>query len=176
MCGTIAVNTIGEDELSELVRWLRRLASRRLGDVQGNVSLHTSVLVNEAFLKLLRGQTFERHTDRAYRYAAAARAVREAFASAVRTRNAAKRGAGLRRINLLGHLADPRYTADFSDLHEAVERLAAADSRSAQVVDLKFFAGLTTKEIASLLAVSESTIEADWRKARKFVYRFLTSQ
>ncbi|XZE52925.1 ECF-type sigma factor [Planctomycetaceae bacterium SH139] len=166
---------LSEDELSALVGWLRIKASEKLQRLPNDATLQTTVLLNETFIKLLRGRTFERNATRAYRYTAAARALREVFATAVRSRNTAKRGVGLHRVNLLGDLADPKRQADFSDLHEAVESLSSKEPRAATVVDLKFYAGLTIQEIAKLLEVSESTVEADWRLARKFILRFLTS-
>lgn len=175
IASTFANDALSEEELRALISWLRRKASNKLRSWTRKDILQTTVLVNEAMIKLLNGRTFERNNARAYYYAAASRAVREAFATLVRTANTEKRGARIQRVSLCADVADPRQSVDFADLHEAIEALSQRNQRASSVVDLKFYAGLTISEIAELLDVSESTVESDWREARRFLLRFLKS-
>ena len=161
-------------ELKAIIDRMRRHASARLAGCPPQLSMQTTALVNEAFLRLLNSNSAQEANSRAYVYATACRSVREAFATVVRTENAQKRGGGWSRVNLMDGVAESALERGLDDLHEAIELLAAENSRAATVVDLKFFGGLTFPEIAEALEVSLSTVESDWREARRRLFTILS--
>jgi RNA polymerase sigma factor (TIGR02999 family) len=115
---------------------------------------------------------WNRATNRAYLFAAAARTIRRVLADHARRRNAQKRSGGWRRLpidHLLGCYADENL--DLIELHEALERLEELNDRAAQVVTLRFFGGLTVWEVADHLGISVATAESDFRFARAWIRR-----
>lgn len=164
-----------KEELEALLVWLQEKARSSLRDYPPNFTLNTTALVHEAVIRLMRARPSEATNRRAYLFGAGAQAVREALADAVRKRMRLKNGAKFHRINLLDIPGNQSTVhADFLDLHEAVEALKNRSERLAQVVDLKFYAGWTIKQIAKELKVSDWVVENDWRKAREFLKRYLT--
>ncbi len=161
-------------ELKAIIDRMRRHASARLANCPSELAMQTTALVNEAFLRLLRSSSAQQPSSRAYVYATACRAVREAFATIVRTENAQKRGGEWSRVNLMDGVADSPLRRGLDDLHEAIELLSSENMRAATIVDLKFFGGLTFPEIAEALEVSLSTVEADWREARRRLFAMLS--
>lgn len=152
---------------------LKRVAHRRLRALDSHPTLCTTELVHEAFLKLARPGD-ARWEGRAHFFGAASRAMRQVLVDLARRRGAAKRGGGLRALSLTD--ADAALQVDLErilELDAALDRLDAADPRLRQVVELRFFGGLSEAEIASLLGVSARTIERDWLKARLFLLREL---
>src|SRR5213595_3865027 len=122
-------------ELTPLVyEELRRLAHRQMGAERPDHTLQTTALANEAYLRLA-DQTNPRWQNRAHFFAVAARAMRQILVSYARSRQAQKRGGGALKIDLdEAALVSPEESKEIVDLHEALERLAALDSRKAQVV------------------------------------------
>jgi RNA polymerase sigma factor (TIGR02999 family) len=157
------------DRLFELVyARLQRLAHGRLAR-GGSVTLDTTGLVHEAYLKFVDHDKAEMR-DRQHFFAVAASAMRQIVIDHVRSRRAAKRGGGAEHAELhesrIGS-GDP--PVDLLELNDALDALAELDARLAQVVELKFFTGLSFAEIAAALDVTERTIQRDWRKARAFL-------
>ncbi|MHC5112780.1 MAG: ECF-type sigma factor [Planctomycetota bacterium] len=110
--------------------------------------------------------------DRAHFCRVAARAMRQILVDHARKRNAVKRGGDMERMTLsdtVGMIGGA--PLDLLALDEAMERLAALDERQARVVEFRFFGGITVQEIASVLDVSVSTVESDWRMARAGLHR-----
>lgn len=152
---------------------LRRAAARALRRERSDHTLQPTELVHEVFLKLL-GSGPEAWQDRAHFIGVAARAMRQILVDHARRRNAAKRGGGWARTTigdeLLGQDVAP---AEMLALNDALDRLDALDPRLRAVVEYRFFGGLTEKEIAELLGVTERTVQRDWVKARAWLYKEL---
>ena len=139
----------GEDavlaELTPLVyEELRRLAHRQMGAERQDHTLQTTALVSEAYLRLA-DQANPRWQNRAHFFAVAARAMRQILVSYARSYQSQKRGGGALKVELdEAALVSPEESKQIVDLHEALETLATLDSRKAQVVELKYFGGLST--------------------------------
>jgi RNA polymerase sigma-70 factor, ECF subfamily len=149
---------------------LRRIAHRHMGRERPDHTLQTTALVNEAYLRLA-DQTNPRWQNRAHFFAVAARAMRQIVVDYARSQQSQKRGGGLLRIELdEAAVVSPEQSKEIVDLHEALERLAALDSRKAQVVELKYFGGLNYDEMAEVLKISRITVRRDWEFARLWLY------
>jgi RNA polymerase sigma factor (TIGR02999 family) len=163
-------------ELTPLVyEELRRLAHHYMEGQRPDHTLQTTALVNEAYLRLA-DQTNPNWQSRAHFLAVAARAMRQILVSYARSNRAQKRGGGGARIELdESAILSPEQSKEIVDLHEALERLAALDSRKAQVVELKFFGGLNYDEIAEVLNIARITARRDWEFAKLWLYTELHS-
>jgi RNA polymerase sigma factor (TIGR02999 family) len=149
---------------------LRRVAHHHLSRQRPGHTLQTTALVNEAYLRLA-DQTNPRWQNRAHFFAVAARAMRQILVSYARTQQAQKRGGGAVRVDLdEAALVSPEESREIVELHEALEQLAALDSRKAQIVELKYFGGLNYDEIAEVLKISRITVRRDWEFARVWLY------
>ncbi len=148
---------------------LRRLAAARMRRERPDHTLQATALVNEVYLKLV-DQTRAQWRNRAQFFAVAARAMHQILVDYARTRGREKRGGGQVAVTLekIEAGADTDLD-DLLDLDEALERLAAIEPRQARVVEMRFFAGLTTEEIAEVLNVSAATVDRDWRSARAWL-------
>jgi RNA polymerase sigma factor (TIGR02999 family) len=158
-------------ELTPLVyEELRRLAHYHMGGQRPNHTLQTTALINEVYLRLA-DQTNPRWQNRAHFFAVAARAMRQILVSYARSQQAQKRGRGAIKVELdEAAIVSPEESKEIVDLHEALETLATLDSRKAQVVELKYFGGLTYDEIAEVLKVSRVTVRRDWEFAKVWLY------
>ena len=158
-------------ELTPLIyEELRRLAHREMGAERPYHTLQTTALVNEAYLRLA-DQTNAQWQNRAHFFAVAARAMRRILVSYARSQRAQKRGGGAPKMELdEAALVSPEESQQIIDLHEALERLAALDSRKAQIVELKYFGGLNYDEMAEVLKISPVTVRRDWRFAKAWLY------
>ncbi|MEM7199198.1 MAG: ECF-type sigma factor [Planctomycetota bacterium] len=152
------------DELLPLVyEELRALARRRLAREQPGQTLQATVLVHEAYLRVAddRGPKWN---GRGHFFGAAAQAMRRILVEQARRRQQQRRGGGLQRRELDDEdLAIDAPSADVLAVDEALQRLEGTDPRKAQIVHLRYFAGLTNQETAEVLGVSVGTIERDWR-------------
>jgi RNA polymerase sigma-70 factor (ECF subfamily) len=149
---------------------LRRLARHYMRSERTDITLQTTALVNEAYLRLVDFKRM-RFKDRAHFFAVSAQLMRRILVDHARRRNL-KRGAGLQHlsleeINVLG----PERDANLVMLDDAMLALARFDSRKAQVVELRFFGGLSVEETAEVLNVSSITVMRDWNSARAWLYR-----
>ena len=152
---------------------LREIAHRHLRHESPGQTLSTTALVHEAYLKLV-DQTRTEWQDRAHFCAVAARAMRRILVDRARRRHAQKRGGRQRPLPL----DESRVSVDeqatlIVALDDALERLAALRERLAQVVELRFFGGLTEQETAEILGVSTRTVRRDWVKAKAWLFREL---
>jgi RNA polymerase sigma factor (TIGR02999 family) len=149
---------------------LRRTAGALMRRERPDHTLQPSALVHEALLRLLTGEALAEAPDRRYLFGAAARAMRQVLVDHARRRRAAKRPGHGARVPLDEALAafDER-GLDVVALHESLERLARSHPRPAQVVELRFFGGLSVPEVAEALGVSQGTVEGDWRFARAWL-------
>jgi RNA polymerase sigma-70 factor, ECF subfamily len=149
---------------------LRRLAHRQMVAERTNHTLQTTALVNEAYLRLT-DQTDPRWQNRAHFFAVAARAMRRILVSYARSRQSQKRGGGVLKVDLdEAVVVSPEESKEIVDLHEALERLATLEPRKAQVVELKYFGGLSYDEMAEVLKISSITVRRDWRFAKAWLY------
>ena len=155
--------------LATLYQELHTMARRQLAGQHGQ-TLDATALVHEAYLKLA-GRGEAKFDDRAHFFAYAASAMRSVVVDYARQRLAQKRGGDLHRVtdlpeDLEGGL---RLDEEMLSLDSALTKLAAVDARLAQVVELRYFTGLSELEIATLLKRSERSIRRDWQKARVFL-------
>ncbi|HZV24261.1 MAG TPA: ECF-type sigma factor [Luteimonas sp.] len=162
--------------LSTLYQELHAMARRQLAGQQAH-TLDATALVHEAYLKLIGRQTAQ-FDDRAHFFAYAASAMRSVVVDYARQRLAQKRGGDLHRVTELPEEVEGglRLDEETLGLDTALTRLAAVDERLAQVVELRYFAGLSELEIASLLKRSERSIRRDWQKARLFLLASLKDE
>jgi RNA polymerase sigma factor (TIGR02999 family) len=152
---------------------LRRLAHRYMEGERPDHTLQTTALVNEAYLRLA-DQTNPNWQSRAHFFAVAARGMRRILVSYARSNRAQKRGGGAARIELdEAAILSPEQSKEIVDLHEALERLGTLDSRKAQVVELKYFAGLNHDEIAEVMKISAVTVRRDWVFAKAWLHKEL---
>ena len=158
---------------SEVYDELRRLARIQRRRWDGDYTLGTSALVHEAFLRLDRGHT-RTWNDRHHFFAVASRAMRQILLDYAKERTALKRGGGSEVLTLSeGDAMSPQVAEEVIALHEALERMGAFDARSAQVVELRFFAGLTLEQTAQALETSIATVRRDWTWARAWLRKEL---
>lgn len=153
---------------------LRRIARGKMaGEKQGG-TLDTTGLLHEAWLRLEKSAP-EKWRDRKQFYAAAVETMRRILAEAARRRLAAKRGGGEDVVPLEDDLPVPAPMTDdrLLAVHEVLDRLEAEHPEDAQIVKLRFFAGMGNEEIAALLGVSERTVERHWKLAKLWLYREL---
>ena len=149
---------------------LRRLAASYLNREAPGHTLQPTALVHEAYLRLI-GQEQVDWNNRAQFLGLAAIMMRRVLVNHARDRHAAKRGGNAQRVPLSDvDIASTPQDVDIIDLDDALERLGGLDARKARIVELKFFGGLTTAEIAEVLHISPATVERDWAFARAWLY------
>jgi len=155
---------------------LRRIAYRMLQGERVDHTLSGTALVHEAFVRLVDQNRVD-WQDRAHFFAVAAQACRRILIDHARKHRAKKRGGGRARITIDRlQLEEARKSEDLLDLHEALERLEALNERLSQVVEYRYFGGLSESEIAEVLGVSERTVRRDWVKAKGWLHRELTAE
>ena len=151
---------------------LHRLARRQLRNRRPGQTLTTTALVHEAFLKLVRRPVAPE--DQTHFFALAARAMRQILVDHARAHCSQKRNRGLRATTLdEGAIPVDAIAEDLIGIDRALGRLELLDERLAQIVEWRFFAGMTEEEIARSLNVTARTVRRDWQKARAFLYREL---
>jgi RNA polymerase sigma factor (TIGR02999 family) len=142
----------------------------------GLATLQTTALINEAYLRLVDGAKVP-WQNRTHFYAVCARLMRRVLVDRARARRADKRGGDDRPIALADWQGSvPARDEEVLALHEALERLAQADARKAEVVELRYFGGLTVEETAEALGMSAETVVRDWKVARMWLRRELRSR
>jgi len=154
-----------------LYQELRRLAKDYLAHERPDHTLQPTALVHEAYLRLVQQQRID-WSCRAQVLGIAARMMRRILVNYAVSRNAEKRGAGLRVTMPELEIADLR-ALELEDLDMALNRLEEIDPRQAQIVELRFFSGLTVEETASVVDVSADTVKREWRTARLWLAREL---
>jgi RNA polymerase sigma factor (TIGR02999 family) len=150
---------------------LRRLAKQRLAQEKPGQTLQATAQVHEAYLRLVGGDQEKGWDGRGHFFAAAAEAMRRILVEAARRRKAEKRGGGRGRADLdEALLAGGRTPDELLELDDLLERLAAANPRAAEVVKLRFFAGLTGDQTAAALGVSPRGADSLWAYARAWLF------
>jgi RNA polymerase sigma factor (TIGR02999 family) len=162
-------------ELTPLVHGeLRRLARSHLRRERDNHTLQTDALVNEAYLRLIDLSRVE-WRDRAHFFALSARLMRRILVDYARSRLFKKRGGGIQRISIdAARDVSAGRATDLVALDDALAALAIVDARKAQVVELRFFGGLSVSEISETLQISQQTVTRDWRMAKLWLLRELS--
>ncbi len=148
---------------------LHAIAEARMRDEASGHTLQSTALVHEAYVRLSGADVS--WTDRKHFFAAAARAMRRVLTDHARARRAEKRGGALARVTLANvEAGDSGDRLDLVALDEAIDELAAQDSRKASAVELHYYAGLSYDEIAAALDVSPATVHRDLRMARAWLF------
>jgi RNA polymerase sigma factor (TIGR02999 family) len=147
----------------------REIARRCWRMERAEHTMQATALVHEAYLRLIDAQNLTWH-DRAHFFAVAARIMRRILVNHARARSRAKRGGGMRQVNLDAALmVTTELDPELVRLDEALEDLAAFDARKARVVELRYFGGLTSQEAAVVLRVSPQTVNRDWGLAKAWL-------
>lgn len=162
------------DRLMPLVyQELRRIAKRNMARERPGHTLQTTALVNEVYLRLVDASKVS-WQDRAHFFAICARTMRRILVDFARSRRYQKRGGGEQPLSLdesLDVAGGPR--SDLLAVDDALTRLAKHDARKSQVVELRFFGGLSVPETAEALKISPETVMRDWKMAKAWLYREL---
>ena len=146
---------------------LRKLAAHKLAQEKPGQTLQATALVHEAYLRLVDGEQAPHWNSRGHFYAAAALAMRRILVDQARRKQADKRGGGRRRVELNDD--DAAYTppdANLLDIDEALTRLATEDSQAAQLIQLRYFGGLSLEDAAEVMGLSRSSAFEHWAYAR----------
>jgi RNA polymerase sigma factor (TIGR02999 family) len=154
---------------------LRRIARSFMRKERAGHTLQTSALVNEAYLRLIDAQQVD-WQNRTHFFSLAASLMRRILVDMAREKQARKRGGSAQPVTLDEAMAmELGSREDIVAVDEALTALAAVDARKSKVVELRFFGGLTETEIAEALQVSPETVRRDWRLAKAWLLRFLSS-
>ena len=159
-----------EELIPLLYQDLRRLARRTLASQRPDHTLQSTALVHEAYLRIA-GRDGTRWHNREHFFAVAARAMRQILVDHARRRQAGKRGGGQTALLLDEALAPPQQRhVDLAQLDDALTALSALDPAQSQVVELRFFGGLSIEEVAKVMAISPATVKREWATARSWLY------
>jgi RNA polymerase sigma factor (TIGR02999 family) len=154
---------------------LQRVARRYMARERPDHTLQATALVNEVYLRLIETDRVQ-WQNRAHFFAVAARMMRRILVDFARARLNDKRGGGFQRVTLDDASAVAQApSVDLVALDEALDRLGSIDSRQSQIVELRFFGGLTLDEAAEVLQVSRDTVKRDWRFAKLWLARELSA-
>ena len=149
---------------------LRKLAAARMAAESPDHTLQATALVHEAYIRLVDREQAQHWDSRGHFFAAAAEAMRRILVDQARRKQGPKAGGHMRRVGV--EHVDPSVAGpkvDILALNEALDKLAAKDPRKAELVKLRFFAGLTTEQAAMILGVAPSTVDLDWAYARAWL-------
>jgi RNA polymerase sigma factor (TIGR02999 family) len=154
---------------------LRKLAVARLADEKPGQTLQATALVHEAYLQLIGNDNQQQWNGRGHFFGAAAEAMRRILIDRARHKLSSRAGGQFGRIELSQVEPEVRGPGfDLLELDEALERLTQHDSRAAEVVKLRYFAGMTVSEVATALSVSLATAENDWAYAKSWLRQQLS--
>jgi RNA polymerase sigma factor (TIGR02999 family) len=148
---------------------LHKLAARRMAQEKPGQTLQATALVHEAYLRLVDVNKAQHWNSRGHFFAAAAEAMRRILVERARRKKSVKAGGGHQRVELADVATGDGPGDDLLLLHEALDKLEKKDKRKADLVKLRFFAGLTNEQAARVLGVSTSTADNDWAYARAWL-------
>ncbi|MFO0887853.1 MAG: ECF-type sigma factor [Isosphaeraceae bacterium] len=173
--GDRAGRSPGVEQLLPLVYdELRKLAAQKLAQERPGQTLQATALVHEAYLRLVGGETARRWDGRGHFFAAAAEAMRRILVENARRKQRLRHGGGRRQVEFDDDLVAVEGQADeILAIDEALEGLARVDPRVAELVKLRYFAGMTTEQAAGVLGLSDRTAYRAWAFARAWLYRQL---
>ncbi len=152
---------------------LRQLAAQKLAQEQPGQTLQATALVHEAYVRLVDTDAAQHWNSRGHFFAAAAEAMRRILVESARRKQSQKRGGGRQRLDLDSLVTVLKPDDDLLDLDEALGQLAAVDAQAADLVKLRYFAGLTVPQAAEALGVSPRTADSLWAYARAWLLRSL---
>jgi RNA polymerase sigma factor (TIGR02999 family) len=153
---------------------LRKLAAQRLAQERPGQTLEATALVHEAYLRLVQGDPTPHWHGRGHFFAAAAEAMRRILVDQARRKLTLRRGGDLQRQPIADQeIEAPEPSVDVLAVHEALERFQAVDAMAAQIVKLRYFAGLTIPQVAETLGISTSTADRSWAYARAWLHAAL---
>jgi RNA polymerase sigma factor (TIGR02999 family) len=147
---------------------LRKLAAAKLAQEKPGQTLQATALVHEAYVRLVGSETHRTYRDRSHFFASAATAMRRILVDSARAKRSDKRG-GIRGREPLADVAAPLPDDELLALHEALDELAAEDPLKAQLVELRYFAGLTGDQAADVMGISPSAADRHWVFARAWL-------
>jgi RNA polymerase sigma factor (TIGR02999 family) len=151
---------------------LRRLAAHKLTQERPGQTLQPTALVHEAYLRLVDVEKSQHWNSRGHFYAAAAEAMRRILVEQARCKKALRRGGDRRRLDLdVAEPAAPRVSDDLLALDQALDKLAEKDRAKAELVKLRYFAGLTMEQTAEALGISLATANRWWTYARAWLHQ-----
>ena len=163
-----------DDLMPVVYQELRRRAGAYLRRERANHTLQPTALVHEAYVRLV-GQTRVSWQNRAHFFGIAAQMMRRVLVDHARERLAAKRPSAGVKVTLDDRIGvAPQDDCEVLLLHDALEELAKVDPRQAQIVELKYFGGLSEHEVAEMLSLSRATITREWQTARAWMFRRIT--
>ena len=150
---------------------LHRIAGRQFRRERSDNTLQPTALVNELYLRLIK-QSGVNWQNRSQFFGICARIMRQVLVDRARERNAGKRGGGNYRLDLtdLGDVPDKTDGVDLLALDQALERLASFDEQHTQIVEMRFFGGLSIEETAEAIGVSPATVKRDWALAKAWLF------
>ena len=155
---------------------LHRLAHHYMSRERAGHTLQTTAILNEAYLRLVEN-TQPPWQNRTHFVAAAAQLMRRIMVDHARERHSLKRGGGALKVTLdEGALVTETRSQELLNLDEALERLAVQDARKSQIVELRYFGGLTVEETSEFLKLSPRTVEREWTMAKAWLYRELSEK
>ena len=153
---------------------LRKLAARRLAEEKPGQTLQATALVHEAYIRLVGAEKVQNWDSRGHFFAAAAEAMRRILVENARRKKRLKRGANMERRDLtMLHMATEASPEDLLSIDEAVSQFATEHPEKAELVKLRFFAGLTVFEAAEAMGISSTTADRYWSYARAWLFRKL---
>ena len=162
--------------MQQLYSELHRTARHYMQLERPGHTLQTTALVNEAYMRLAGGRHVE-YKDRVHFFALAAQVMRRVLVDHARSRGYQKRAAGAEAVALEdSRIASPDRDSEILALDEALDELARHDARKAQIVELRFFAGLSVDETAAALAVSPQTVLRDWSLSKAWLLRYMSHE
>ena len=155
---------------------LRRLASQKLANEKPGQTLQSTALVHEAFIRLVETEQAQHWNSRGHFFAAAAEAMRRILVENARRKKSQKRGGDMLRVTLdAGEIPDAGRDDKLLAMDEALDRLTEQDAQKAELVKLRFFAGLTGEQTAQALGISVSTADRYWAYARAWLQREMSN-
>ncbi|HXR16405.1 MAG TPA: sigma-70 family RNA polymerase sigma factor [Terriglobales bacterium] len=168
---TSSVQTTAPQLFDLIYKDLHHIAQAYMRRERPDHTLQATGLVNEAYLKVCEGRPFH-WKNRKHLFCVMAQAMRRLLVDHARTHRANKRGGEWKKVPLDAAFVVPtERSPEFLALDEALQRLSRLDARQAQVVDLRYFVGLTVEETAAVLDVSPETVKLDWRFAKAWLHR-----
>jgi RNA polymerase sigma-70 factor (ECF subfamily) len=162
--------------MSGVYSQLRHLAAKMIGNEAPGHTLDPTALVHEAYLKLVDQDRVD-WKGRTHFFAVGAKMMRRILVDHARTKHRLKRGGGMRRVSLTDDMrVSKNNDEDVLAIEQALEKLAKQDPRQAQIVELRFYGGLTVEEVAEVLGVSKRTVESEWTMLKAWLRRELSDE
>lgn len=156
--------------MSAIYSDLRRIADNQLGRERADHTLQPTALVHEAWIKLIDQRTTD-WKDRTHFFSIAARVIRRILVDHAREKKAEKRGGAWQRVAIdTAEIRSGCGNPDLIELDEAMHELASLDNRQAQIVEMRFFGGLTIEEIAEALQIGKRSVDREWAAARAWLF------